>query len=296
VRKTSASGLVEVADFAQTNSNAAVGNETGIGIGNGAALISSWINAPGQGGLKFYGSVSDALFERLVIQGAGNVGIGTTTPWAQLSINPIATNGTAPSFVIGSSTATNFVVTNAGNVGIGTANPLDLLTMTKNAAFSTGFGFSNSTAGGGVYFYLAGDAGGSVELDYTPASQPVDALIDIASSAVIRTSNSASGGLVLVAQGASAPIRFGTGGFALSNERMRITSTGSVGIGTTSPAKTFATNGDGFFSSSATTTLYIHSSGGSKGGCIQLTGANGTQYRAYATTTGPLMLEVGSCQ
>jgi hypothetical protein len=53
----------------------------------------------------------------------GRVGLSTTTPWAQLSINPTAANGSAPAFAIGSSTATNFVVTNAGNVGIGTANP-----------------------------------------------------------------------------------------------------------------------------------------------------------------------------
>ena len=53
--------------------------------------------------------------------GLGSVGIGTTTPWGLLSINP---NGiTGPSFAIGSSTATNFVVTNGGNVGIGTAAP-----------------------------------------------------------------------------------------------------------------------------------------------------------------------------
>ena len=52
----------------------------------------------------------------------GSVGIGTTTPWAQFSINP---NGiTGPVFAIGSSTATNFVVTNAGTVGIGTTSPL----------------------------------------------------------------------------------------------------------------------------------------------------------------------------
>jgi hypothetical protein len=45
------------------------------------------------------------------------LGIGTSSPWAQLSINP---NGiTGPSFVIGSSSATNLIVTNGGLVGIG---------------------------------------------------------------------------------------------------------------------------------------------------------------------------------
>ena len=50
-----------------------------------------------------------------------SVGIGTTSAWGLLSINP---NGIAgPAFVIGSSSATNFIVTNAGKVGIGTTSP-----------------------------------------------------------------------------------------------------------------------------------------------------------------------------
>lgn len=51
----------------------------------------------------------------------GSVGIGTTSPWAQFSVNPNGING--PAFAVGSSTATDFVVNNAGNVGIGTTNP-----------------------------------------------------------------------------------------------------------------------------------------------------------------------------
>ena len=52
----------------------------------------------------------------------GNVGIGTTTPWGLLSINPNGISG--PALVVGSSTATNFIVTNGGNVGIGTTSPV----------------------------------------------------------------------------------------------------------------------------------------------------------------------------
>ncbi|MDO8594718.1 MAG: hypothetical protein Q7R93_04375 [bacterium] len=74
-------------------------------------------------------------------------------------------------------------------------------------------------------------------------------------------------------------------------------SSGSIGVGTTTPAKKLGVAGDGFFSSAATTTLYIHSTGTNKGGCIELTAANGTtKFRAYATTTGPLLLELGNCQ
>ncbi|MDO8589656.1 MAG: hypothetical protein Q7R69_00050, partial [bacterium] len=57
----------------------------------------------------------------LVVDSSRNVGIGTTTPWGLLSVNPNGISG--PSFVVGSSTATNFIVTNVGNVGIGTTSP-----------------------------------------------------------------------------------------------------------------------------------------------------------------------------
>ncbi|MCX6715431.1 MAG: hypothetical protein NT077_00225 [Candidatus Taylorbacteria bacterium] len=54
----------------------------------------------------------------------GRVGIGSTTPWGQLSVNPNALGSGVPEFVIGSSTATHFVVDGAGRIGIGTASPL----------------------------------------------------------------------------------------------------------------------------------------------------------------------------
>ena len=51
------------------------------------------------------------------------VGIGTSTPWAKLSIDaPAGVN----SFAIGSSTATYFLVNSSGNVGIGTTSPSGL--------------------------------------------------------------------------------------------------------------------------------------------------------------------------
>ena len=65
-----------------------------------------------------------------------SVGIGTTSPWALLSINP---NGiTGPSFVIGSSTATSFLVTNAGKVGIGTASPAYALDVNGDVNVASG--------------------------------------------------------------------------------------------------------------------------------------------------------------
>jgi hypothetical protein len=67
------------------------------------------------------------LTEYMTLQAGGNVGIGTTTPWAKLSVT---NTGTGPSFVVEDSTSpdsTPFIVTASGDVGIGTASPVGLL-------------------------------------------------------------------------------------------------------------------------------------------------------------------------
>ena len=70
-----------------------------------------------------------------------------------------------------------------------------------------------------------------------------------------------------------------------------------VGVATSTPGDTFSVTGDGMFGSAATTTVNIHSSAASTGGCIQLEGANGTTlYRLYVNTGGTLVTEAGSCQ
>jgi hypothetical protein len=67
------------------------------------------------------------------------------------------------------------------------------------------------------------------------------------------------------------PIAFNTN----LSERMRITSSGNVGIGTTSPAAKLHTVGDGLFSSNTNTNLTINSNGGVS--ILTLTTSAGTQ-------------------
>src|SRR5262249_8489079 len=84
--------------------------------------------------------------------------IGTTSPWAKLSINPVAADGSAPAFAIGSTTATNFVVTNAGTVGIGTANPGALFDVKANGGSLSPFkGFDNGVISAGSDVYSGGN-------------------------------------------------------------------------------------------------------------------------------------------
>ena len=75
-----------------------------------------------------------------------------------------------------------------------------------------------------------------------------------------------------------------------------------VGVATSTPAAEFAANG------SATTTVYLTSTGTNTGGCLQLLGTNGTVYRMYiggtdtstTTTSGHNGLvavwEAGACK
>lgn len=72
------------------------------------------VNTVPNGATSVYGHF--ALFDR-------KAGFGTTSPWAVLSVNPIANNGSAPAFAVGSSTATSFLIDNKQHIGVGGFTP-----------------------------------------------------------------------------------------------------------------------------------------------------------------------------
>ena len=86
--------------------------------------------------------------ERIRFTSTGSVGIGTSTPFAKLAINPVA--GDPVPFVIGSSTATRFIVDNAGNVGIGTANPAATLNENNGQVTVTSSGITRVAINSGA--------------------------------------------------------------------------------------------------------------------------------------------------
>ena len=176
--------------------------------------------------------------ERMRIDTAGNVGIGTTTPNAKLhveggsvrssvslivsgagsmqtsiagsglALNSSSTNGI--SIETGATPTERMRITNAGNVGIGTTAPLTQLNVPATILVTSDGGYY----GGGAYY-------ASVAWRNAVAGQGGYAIRNTA-------------GVFTIFTGASTAV-VGTA-FTSFAERMRIDGTGNVGIGTSSPS------------------------------------------------------------
>lgn len=132
-------------------------------------------------------------------------GIGTTTPWGELSVNPNGIGSGIPEFVVGSSTATHFVIDGGGKVGINTATPSNRLHV----------------------------ALGNNEIAQLNDSSNASAICGINGCIVGQSSQ-----MQMFAQGTN-PLVFLNGGtrnsLTAGTENMRINFGGYVGIGTSSP-------------------------------------------------------------
>jgi hypothetical protein len=171
---------------------------------------------------------SDILFatngasERMRISSGGNVGIGTTAPSVKLTVSN-ASNGNIALFTnasdadlninltsgvtlltpstgilaLGTSSTERMRITSTGNVGIGTSSPTTVTNYIVQTINGTSGSFTEYQQGGSYAFRIGSDSSLGGFLNQTDAN----------------------------------PIRF----FINNGERMRITSGGNVGIGTTAP-------------------------------------------------------------
>jgi hypothetical protein len=160
----------------------------------------------------------------------GSVGIGTTSPTTKLAVsdgttiaqvNPssgVAYFGTVNNYPMALSvnSSEKVRILNDGNVGIGTSSPLTKLVISNGSNENFEFGPGESSLNGGYIEYINRNSG-STRPDFN-----------------------------FYLGGGGGSYKFYTNG---SNERMRITSAGNIGIGTSSPGSLL------HLQSSATTTL-----------------------------------------
>jgi hypothetical protein len=121
------SNAITAALFAQGGANTVFGNPTGA-TANGQYFATSTLftGATGQFGY-FSGSGTLIGTSSIFTATNSNIGVGSTTPWALLSVNPTA--GQNP-FAIGSSTATLFSINAAGGVQLAVTQPATTTTLT----------------------------------------------------------------------------------------------------------------------------------------------------------------------
>ncbi len=185
--------------------------------------------------------------------GGGGGGTGTVNSGLAGQVAYFDADGTTVS-----GTSTVFILQN-GNVGIGTTtftgSHAGKLVIDQTHDAQTVLRVANYSDTPNAYSEVSVKAGGVASyLGSTPQNSSV---ITGAGSAgrgyVWSQSTGANRGLDLVAASADSDLRFFTGGTAASNERMTITSTGNVGIGTTSPTSRLSVSSV----STATTTFAL---------------------------------------
>jgi hypothetical protein len=202
------------------------GNSTsGIGLRSGSASQYAAITVgrtTDEGFFTVSGS-ADQWFSGAV---AGDIGLTTAGSGGKLHLS--ALSGTS---------VPNLSLNTSGNVGIGTTNPGELLDLRLDQNATSSIRIRNATAG----------ANSSARIVLGNSSDAQDGFIQLNDN-----SNTTLGGarsLNILAN--AGPITF-LNGYSTLSERMRITSTGNVGIATTTPWRTLSVSGTVGLSSSLT--------------------------------------------
>ena len=223
-----------------------------IGVGYSGTTIAGYIGGSANN------SNADIVFsnaggsERMRIQDGGNVGIGTASPDALLTVNGVGAFGD------GSASAPS--IANTGDLNTGLWFPAaDTIAASTNGSERMRI---NST--GDVLVGSATDAGNALrylDIYNTNTGSSAGSIVRLITSNSAGTGTTSADivkyktGLLNIANNdTSGQIAFGTGG----SERMRIDSSGNVGIGTTNPSAKLDVVGNLLLSGQSTASQYIN--------------------------------------
>ena len=188
------------------------------------------------GGDIFFRLKTDATpIDILTLKGSGNVGIGTTSPQGMLEISNSSALSVPWLNITDGSNGTKFIIDTAGNVGIGTTGPSDILHVSQSLNGEPTITIDNVNAGtaAGAYMRVRNAATDNDAMSLGVMGTGFTTIGGFVQDYGILVAEENLAGMSIMTRGAAAPIQFYTGGH--TNERMRITSSGNVGIGTTSP-------------------------------------------------------------
>jgi excisionase family DNA binding protein len=162
------------------------------------------------------------------LTGEGNL---ATTNMAPLSIG----GSTTGSVQLNPKGSTGLFVRGDGDVGIGTTNPEFRLDVAENVNGSAGFRVQNTTTGGSALatFGLLTDSYDAALVGFSGSYTDLPQFSDRV--ALMGGVVNGPSGIDIVSTAAAGDFRIYTGGFGTGNERLRITSTGAMGLGTTGP-------------------------------------------------------------
>lgn len=188
----------------------------------------------GSGGGVSTSSVNSIIFP-LIADGVNHAGVNATS--STVTFNLQGTSGIDPFDVSSSTGVSAFHVFQNGSVAIGTTTPANQAILNMFALpgdTSETVRLTNTNTSGFAQFSTAsGDSNGFFVVRYNGSTTAGSTLLNQPSSALF---NAGSSGSMYIGTSGAHPITFYTGGSTVgTNERMVITSTGNVAIGTTTP-------------------------------------------------------------